>query len=169
MYRNLSFYRKWAECSQLVFFSDLQYHNDLETNHLPNMHLQTKLKYAALFALSFAVLTGLAFLAGLFLNIEFAPSPVAMALFDLAGFAPIMTVGALILGFAEAFLGLWLYHSRRNWFWPVVLILSIIFGGLASFFSLWIVWVFVAIACLLLNLIMVRFIELREFKTQTSR
>ncbi len=132
------------------------------------MDLKMKLKYASLFALSFAVLTALAFLAGLFMNIEFAPAPVAQALFDLVTFAPVMAIGALIISFAQVFLSLWLHTLHQKWFWPLNMIIAIILGGLGSFFSLWLVWILIAVANGLLNLIMLRFLELCHLKQKSA-
>lgn len=130
--------------------------------------LPNKLKYAAFFALSFAVLAGMAFLAGLSLNIQFAPPPVAQALTDLFAFAPIITIAALVLSFIQAFLALWLATHHKKWFWPTAIVLAIIFGGLASFFSLFGVWVIVTIINIALNLVMIRFLELRQFKVKEN-
>lgn len=128
------------------------------------MLFKHKMKYAALFALSFAVLTTLCFLSGIFINIELAPPPVAQAISAFIGFAPTMFIGALILGVIETFLVLWLYEKQRKWFWPAYLIIAILLGGLASFFSLWLIWILVALSNIVLTFIMARFLELRQFK-----
>ena len=128
------------------------------------LHMRIKLKYALCFALSFAMITGVSFVAGLALNIQFAPPPVAQALGDLFNFTPIVSIVALVLGFIETFLTLWLALHHRKWLWPVTLILSVIFGGLASFFSLIGVWILVGLANLLLTWVMTRFLELRQLK-----
>jgi len=134
------------------------------------LHFKTKLKYAILFAISFAVLTSLSFAGGLLLNIEFAPPPVSQALFDLISFMPIIFIASLILGFLESFLLLWLaQHHHPKWLWIITLVLAIILGGLASFFSLVTVWVLTAIANLVLTYIMVHFLECRLPKAKPIR
>lgn len=128
------------------------------------MNLKSKLIYAFFFAISFAILTAVSFLAGLYIDISFAPPPVAEALTDLLNFVPIMTIGALIFGFAQTFLSEWLYQHHQKWFWPLTLILALLIGGLTSFFSLWIVWALVSVANLALNFVVTRFIELHQMK-----
>lgn len=129
------------------------------------MLFKHKLKYAALFALSFAVLTTISFLAGIFINIQLAPPPVAQAISAFIGFAPTMFVGGLILGLIQTLFILWLYDRHRKWFWPTALILALLFGGLASFFSLWLIWILVTLSNIVLAFIMSRFLELRSLKT----
>lgn len=128
------------------------------------MSLKSKLIYALFFAITFAILTAVSFLAGLYIDTTLAPPPVAQALGDLLNFVPIMTIGALIFGFAQTFLSEWLYQYHHKWFWPLTLILALLIGGLTSFFSLWLVWTLVTVANLVLNFVMTRFIELRQMK-----
>ncbi len=134
------------------------------------LHFKVRLKYATLFALSFAVFATLSFAADLLLNIEFAPPPVASALFDLINFTPIVFIGGLIFGFAQTFLSLWVNaHAKlQKWFWPVTFILAVALGGLASFFSLLTVWALVALANLIITFIMLRFLELRTLKEKPA-
>lgn len=128
------------------------------------LQLKTKLKYAILFALTFAILTGISFLAGLFASIQMAPPPVAEAMVDYTGFVPVMMIGAFILNLLQTFLLLWLYSAHKKWCWPVTLILALFLGGLASFFSFWLIWVLVTLANLLLSFVLFRFAELKNLK-----
>ncbi len=131
------------------------------------MNFTSKLKYAICFAASFAVLTLISFLAGLFIVTQYAPPPIANSLLELFGFSPPIFIGALILGLAQAFLSLWVAQHHIRWFWLINVIIAIALGCLASFFSLqtlWIIWGLVTVANLLLNLLMLRFLELRQFK-----
>lgn len=130
------------------------------------LHFKTKLKYALIFALCFAVLTGISFLAGLFLNIQMAPPPVAQGLVELTSFTPIMVIAAFILGLIQTFINLWIHHAAPKWLWPISLIIAILIGGAASFFSLWVVWACVTLSNALLTLVMIRFLELRLLKTK---
>ncbi len=131
------------------------------------LYIQTKLKYAILFAISFALLTGMAFLAGLALSIMFAPPPIAQALTDLYAFAPLFTITALIASFIEVFLNLWLALHHRKVLWPVVVVLSLLFGAGGIIFSLF-TGIIIFIANLAFTLVMVRLLELRQLKAKEN-
>lgn len=123
-----------------------------------------KLKYAVPFGILFGILVTVSFLGGLMVSLQFAPAPVSVALFDLIYFAPVMGVGALILGIIEAFVSLWLYAKHVKWVWPFVIVIAIVLGGVASFFSLWLIWVLVALFNILLSWGLFQLIDLHHLK-----
>lgn len=117
------------------------------------MSVWQKLLLVLIFGLLFGALGGLCYLGALTLYIHFAPEPLATALSDLEYFAPLMGLSALVLGIVQALLNLWLYHKKFAIFWLVNIVLALIWGGLASFFAIWLVWTIIT----LLNLCLVWF------------
>lgn len=117
------------------------------------MKLSTKLGLVLIFAVLFGVLALLSFLGALTLYTQFVPEPLSSALQDLDYFAPIVGLVALILGALQAMLNLWLYSKKFVVFWAVNIVLALIFGGLASFFAIWVIWTTIT----LLNLFLVWF------------
>ena len=120
------------------------------------MKLSAKFRLVLVHALLLGVLTFLSFLGALTLYLQFMPGPVASAMMDLTEFAPIMGVGGFVIGIIQALLNLWLYQKNFAAFWVVNAILVVLFGGLASFFSIWVIWLIIT----LLNVFLVWFFVL---------
>ena len=107
------------------------------------MKFSSKFILVSVHCLLFAVLTFLGFLGLLTVYVHFVPEPIASALEDLNYFAPIMAVGALILGIIQALVNLWLYSKNLFVFWGINIMFALMFGGFSSFFSIWIIWTFI--------------------------
>lgn len=114
------------------------------------MKFTTQFRLVFTHGVLFALLTALGFLGSLALYIQFVPQPLASALSDLTYFVPMVALGALILGMLQGVVVLWLHAKNQNLFWVVQVILALTFGGLASFFSIWLIWVVVALINLFL-------------------
>lgn len=132
------------------------------------MTTQTHLKFAVLFAIACSLLAGAAFLLGLFITIKFAPAPIADALNNLKFFFKVMMIGGLITGFVQAFLSIWLRNYSRKSVWPLNIAIAVLSGGLVSFFSLWVVWIFESIGNFLLSLLLMRLLERQALKAPIS-
>jgi hypothetical protein len=117
------------------------------------MTLVQQIRLVMLHGVLFGVLAFLSFLGMLTFYIQFISEPLASALTDLNSFAPVIGVGAFILAVAQGALDLWLRRKSFVVFWAVNVFLAFIFGGLAAFFSMWAIWVIVA----LLNIFLVWF------------
>ncbi len=117
------------------------------------MKLSATFRWVLVHAVLFGVLTFLSYLGVLALYIQFAPGPVASAMADLNIFAPMMGVGAFVVGVLQALLNLWLRQKSFGVFWFVNAVLALLFGGLVSFFSMWVIWLMVT----LLNVFLVWF------------
>lgn len=117
------------------------------------MKLSATFRWVLVHAVLFGVLTFLGYLGVLALYIKFAPGPVASAMSDLNIFAPMMGVGAFVVGVVQALLNLWLYRKGFVVFWLVNVPLALLFGGLVSFFSMWVIWLMIT----LLNVFLVWF------------
>lgn len=128
------------------------------------MKLSAKIRLVIINGLLFGVLAFLSFLGALNLYIQFVPSPLSSALQDLNYFAPIVAIAALILGLLQAILNLWLYHKKAVIFWGVNVILALLFGGLASFFAIWIIWALITLVNLFLVWLFMILIQ-RELST----
>ena len=110
-----------------------------------------RLKYVGGFGVLFGVLALLSFLGGLMINLQFAPAPMSVALYDLASFGPVMGIGGIILAWLQGFLLLWLHKNHHKWALLGAVLTAVLLGGLVSFFSMWLIWAITT----LLNLIMV--------------
>ena len=109
-----------------------------------------RLKYVSGFGVIFGVLALLSFLGGLMINLQFAPAPMSMALYDLASFGPVMAIGGIILGWLQGFLLLWLHAHYRRWALVATVVTAVLLGGLVAFFSMWLIWAITTILNLLL-------------------
>ena len=124
------------------------------------MKLIVKLRLILVHGVLLGLLTFFGFLGALMLYMQFVPTPVAAALNDLSYFAPIMGIGAGVLGLVQALLFLWIYSKQKPLiYWGLGLILAVLFGGLASFFSIWMIWLVVAVISLFLDWLLMVLIQ----------
>ena len=110
-----------------------------------------KIRLIITHGLLLGLLTALSFWGALKLYINFVPRPLGAAFKDLNNFTHIVGIGALILGCLQAMLLLYVYPRHQSWYWVLGIALAFLFGGLASFFSIWPIWVLVSLVSLLLD------------------